>query len=161
MAIMFLIPLADQLEIVASTAIAAFLGALIGLERERAEKPTGLRTMALISSASSLVVALGVHINDLTPGMGDPTRALHGVITGIGFLGAGTIAMTSNSRSRQGGVTTAATVFVTAAIGITVGMGAPVSAALATLLVLVALRMGGVLEKVGLRQPRREDPTDT
>jgi putative Mg2+ transporter-C (MgtC) family protein len=69
--------------------------------------------------------------------------------------------MTSNSRSRQGGVTTAATVFVTAAIGITVGMGAPLSAALATLLVLVALRMGGVLEKVGLRQPRREDPTDT
>lgn len=154
---MFLIPLVDQLEIVASTAIAAFLGALIGLERERAEKPTGLRTMALISSAAALVVALGVHINDLTPGVGDPTRALHGVITGIGFLGAGTIAMTGGSRSRVGGVTTAATVFVTAAIGITVGLGAPVSAGLATLLVLMALRMGGVLEKVGLRHPRRSE----
>jgi putative Mg2+ transporter-C (MgtC) family protein len=112
--------------------------------------------MALIASAASLVVALGEHINTLTPGMGDPTRALHGVITGIGFLGAGTIAMTSDSRYRQGGVTTAATVFVTAAIGITVGLGAPVSAILATMLVLVALRMGGVLEKVGLRAPRRD-----
>jgi uncharacterized membrane protein YhiD involved in acid resistance len=51
-------------------------------------------------------------------------------------------------------------VFVTAAIGITVGLGAPVSAALATLLVLAALRMGGVLEKMGLRQPRRDVDDD-
>jgi putative Mg2+ transporter-C (MgtC) family protein len=150
---MFDIPLIHQLEIVGSVFIAAILGAFIGLERERADKPAGLRTMALIASAAALVVALGEHVNQLSPGIGDPTRALHGVITGIGFLGAGTIAV--GSGMRQGGVTTAATVFVTAAVGITVGMGAPVSAVLATLLVLGALRMGGVLEKVGLR-PRRD-----
>jgi len=153
---MFAIPIIHQLEIVGSVFIAAILGALIGLERERADKPAGLRTMALIASAASLVVALGEHVNQLAPGIGDPTRALHGVITGIGFLGAGTIAV--GTGMRQGGVTTAATVFVTAAVGITVGMGAPISAVLATLLVLGALRMGGVLEKVGLRT--RRDTSD-
>jgi putative Mg2+ transporter-C (MgtC) family protein len=153
---MFDIPLLNQLEIVGSVFIAALLGALIGLERERADKPAGLRTMALIASAAALVVALGEHINELSPGMGDPTRALHGVITGIGFLGAGTIAV--GSGMRQGGVTTAATVFVTAAIGITVGLGAPLSAALSALLVLGALRMGGFLEKIGIRPKRDQDP---
>jgi putative Mg2+ transporter-C (MgtC) family protein len=153
---MFDIPLINQLEIVGSVAIAALIGALIGLERERADKPAGLRTMALIASAAALVVALGEHINELTPGMGDPTRALHGVITGIGFLGAGTIAV--GTGMRQGGVTTAATVFVTAAIGIAVGMGAPLTAGLSALLVLGALRMGSFLEKVGLRTRRDRDP---
>ena len=149
---MFAIPILHQLEIFGSVFIAAILGGFIGLERERADKPAGLRTMALIASAAALVVALGDHVNQLAPGIGDPTRALHGVITGIGFLGAGTIAV--GSGMRQGGVTTAATVFVTAAVGITVGMGAPVSAVLSTMLILGALRMGGVLEKVGLRTKR-------
>jgi putative Mg2+ transporter-C (MgtC) family protein len=151
---MFAIPLIDQLQIVGSVFISAILGSLIGLERQRADKPAGLRTMTLISSASTLIVSLGLHVNMIYPGVGDPTRALHGVITGIGFLGAGTIAMGKNSR--QTGVTTAATVFVSAAIGISVGLGAPLTAALCTFLVLSALRMGTFFERVGLRSGPNE-----
>jgi putative Mg2+ transporter-C (MgtC) family protein len=131
--------------------MAAFLGAVIGLERERAEKPAGMRTMSLIAASSSLIVALGTVVNEFYGGLGDPTRALHGVITGIGFLGAGTIAI-NNRVSRGGHLTTAATVFAAAAVGVTVGLGAPVAAFGVTLLILGALRMGVFLEKIGVKK---------
>ena len=148
---MEMIPIIDQLQITFYTLMAAFLGAVIGLERERAEKPAGMRTMSLIAAASSLIVALGTVVNDFYGGLGDPTRALHGVITGIGFLGAGTIAI-NNRTSRGGHLTTAATVFAASAVGVTVGLGAPVSAFGVTLLILGALRMGVFLEKIGVKK---------
>jgi putative Mg2+ transporter-C (MgtC) family protein len=148
---MEMIPMLDQLQITLYTLLAAFFGAIIGLERERAEKPAGMRTMSLIAASSSLIVALGVVVNEFYGGAGDPTRALHGVITGIGFLGAGTIAI--NNRSTRGGhLTTAATIFAAAAVGVTVGLGAPISAFGVTLLILGALRMGVFLEKIGVKK---------
>ena len=110
-----------------------------------------MRTMSLIAASSSLIVALGTVVNEFYGGLGDPTRALHGVITGIGFLGAGTIAI-NNRTSRGGHLTTAATVFAAAAVGVTVGLGAPVSAFGVTLLILGALRMGVFLEKIGVKK---------
>jgi putative Mg2+ transporter-C (MgtC) family protein len=131
-----MIPLAFQLELVWFTAVAALLGALIGMERRQAAKPAGLRTQSLVCAASALIVALGRAVNFLADS-GDPTRALHAVITGIGFLGAGTIL---HSKKGFSGVTTAAAVFTTSAIGVTVGLGAPVAALGATLIVLFLLR---------------------
>lgn len=148
---MEMIPIIDQLQITLYTLMAAFLGAVIGLERERAEKPAGMRTMSLIAASSSLIVSLGTVVNEFYGGLGDPTRALHGVITGIGFLGAGTIAI-NNRVSRGGHLTTAATVFAAAAVGVTVGLGAPVAAFGVTLLILGALRMGVFLEKIGVKK---------
>jgi len=145
---MEMVPLSLQLEVLWLTALAALLGAIIGMERRRARKAAGLRTQALVAAASALIVALGRAIEFIT-GSGDPTRPLHAVITGIGFLGAGSIIQ---SKKEFSGVTTAATVFTTSAVGVTVGLGAPVAAAGATVVALFVLRglrwIDGRIQKV-------------
>lgn len=151
---MEMIPLLEQLNVFIYTILSGILGGLIGFEREKSEKPAGIRTMSLISSSSALIVALGVSINEFYGGVGDPVRALHGVITGIGFLGAGTIAINNKVSSRGFHLTTAATVFASAAVGITVGAGAPITGILATLLILFALRSTIILEKLGIKNKK-------
>ena len=113
-----------QLTVLIDGALAAVLGSIIGLERDRAGKSAGPRTMALVGAAAATIVALGA-VMDTNARYGDPTRALHAVITGIGFLGAGLIF--NSKRNGVQGVTTAATVFATAAMGVTATMGAMVS----------------------------------
>jgi putative Mg2+ transporter-C (MgtC) family protein len=134
-----MIPLEVQLTALAYTIVAMFCGVLIGAERKRADKPTGMRTHALIAGSAALIVHIS-SIIDLEIGRGDPTRTIHAIITGIGFLGAGVIYMRSGADS-PGGITTAATVFATAIIGAVVGLGAPVAALGATLLTLFVLRV--------------------
>ncbi|MUH49385.1 MAG: hypothetical protein F2685_05400, partial [Actinobacteria bacterium] len=111
----------QQLSVIIDAMIAAVLGSLIGWERDRAGKSAGPRTMALVGSASAAIVAIGA-VMDIAAQYGDPTRALHAIITGIGFLGAGLIFTDKHSSGIQG-VTTAATVFSTAAVGVAVGLG--------------------------------------
>lgn len=154
---MEMIPILEQLNVFIFTIISAILGGLIGLEREKSEKPAGIRTMSLISASSALIVALGVSINEYYGGVGDPVRALHGVITGIGFLGAGTIAINNKVNSKGFHLTTAATVFASAAVGITVGAGAPITGVFATLLILLALRSTMILEKLGIKNKKNQD----
>ena len=125
--------------------IAAVLGSLIGWERDRAGKSAGPRTMALVGSASAAIVAIGAVVGAQAQ-FGDPTRALHAIITGIGFLGAGLIFTDKHSTGIQG-VTTAATVFSTAAVGVAVGLGFQVVGAGLTLIILIILRSTQVLEK--------------
>ena len=127
----------QQLLILGYTVLAALLGGLIGLERRKADKPMGLRTHSLVAAAAALIVALGAAVNEQHH-LGDPTRALHAVMTGIGFLGAGAI-YGGNGRP-TGGLTTAATVFITAAIGVTTGLGGPIAALGVTLLTIATLR---------------------
>lgn len=129
--------LTDQLIVVGYTALAAIYGGLIGIERRRADKPMGIRTHSLVAAASSMIVSIGQVINQETH-LGDPTRALHAVITGIGFLGAG--AIYGGSKRPTGGLTTAATVFITAGIGVATGLGAPVVGFASTLITLAILR---------------------
>ncbi|MFM7089100.1 MAG: MgtC/SapB family protein [Candidatus Paceibacterota bacterium] len=137
-----------QLVILGLTSLAVLLGGLIGWERKRADKPTGIRTCSIVAGSAALIVALGAEIQNEI-GMGDPTRALHAVITGIGFLGAGAIYLPGKNRP-AGGMTTAATVFATAAIGVTVGLGAPVAAIGVTAIMLAVLRLFPIVErKVG------------
>ena len=135
----------QQLSVIIDAMIAAILGSLIGWERDRAGKSAGPRTMALVGSASAAIVAIGA-VMDIAAQYGDPTRALHAIITGIGFLGAGLIFTDKQSSGIQG-VTTAATVFSTAAVGVAVGLGFQVVGAGLTVVILVILRSTQVLEK--------------
>ncbi|MHB8509817.1 MAG: MgtC/SapB family protein [Candidatus Dormibacteria bacterium] len=126
-----------QLELVMRLALAALRGALVGMERERLDRAAGLRTHALVSLGSAgvmLVSAYGFHrLNDSSY---DPSRMAAQVVSGIGFLGAGTIIL---RREVVRGLTTAASMWVAAAIGLAVGAGLYVVAPALTLLTLLVL----------------------
>ncbi len=121
--------------------IALLLGAMVGLEREWRKKPAGLRTHMLVSMGACLFT-----IVSMSGFSADPARVASGIVTGIGFIGAGTIMA---SKAHIKGVTTAATLWIVAAIGLAVGaeMYVPaVIAALAVFLVLQLRRLEGALE---------------
>lgn len=122
--------------------LAMVLGGLVGLERQTRGRPAGMRTNILVCLGSAAII---VAFQKLSTGFDaaaetairmDPARAAAGVITGIGFLGAGTIV---KSRSFVRGLTTAASIWVVASIGVTAGLGEYVIATALTLLVLTAL----------------------
>lgn len=142
------IALIDQLQVTLDALVASVLGGIIGWERDRAGKSAGPRTMALVATAAALVVSIG-EIVDRNADFGDPTRAMHAVITGIGFLGAGLIF--NGKASGVQGVTTAATVFSTAAVGCAVGLGFQIGAGAITLLLLVILRSTHMLEAAAIK----------
>jgi len=142
------IAIMDQLQVLLDAFVASVLGGLIGWERDRAGKSAGPRTMALVAIAASMVVSIGVIV-DRNAALGDPTRAMHAVITGIGFLGAGLIF--NGKASGVQGVTTAATVFATAAVGSAVGLGFQLSAVGITVLLLAILRSTHMLEAAAIK----------
>lgn len=118
--------------------LAAGLSAAIGLEREYHQKAAGLRTNMLIGIGSSVFTIISVGLGGA--GSASPDRVASQIVTGIGFLGAGAILRSSHSVH---GLTTAATIWVNAAIGMAVGAGAPglaISTTIVTLLVLAALQ---------------------
>ena len=130
---------------------AMLLGAVIGFEREVADKPAGMRTHMLIAGASALLVLLGEVLvarfgTEFRPGLvrGDPIRIIESIVTGVAFLGAGTIIRRGGTIVE--GLTTAATVLFTAAVGICVASKEVVLAVGATLLALVTLRLLAMLE---------------
>jgi putative Mg2+ transporter-C (MgtC) family protein len=149
-----------QLEIVLRVIVALVIGALVGIEREYRGHPAGVRTMAMVSVGSCLFTAAGFFF---LPGhTTDPTRIAAQVVTGVGFLGAGAI-----FRSDDGvkGLTTAATVWVVAALGMTVGFGLYLLAGFGVVIVLVGLVLVRPLEIRFLRRPehpmrRRDDGID-
>ena len=140
----------DQyLEILIRLVIALAVGGIIGLERSYHGRPAGFRTHALVCVASSLLMLVTVYESEwFTPGrMGrvavDPTRMAQGIMTGIGFLGAGVI-MKDGLSVR--GLTTAASIWITAAIGILAGVGFYFPAAVATVFTLGTLSLFRWLE---------------
>lgn len=143
----------NQLRVIIDAAIAALLGSIIGWERDRAGKSVGPRTMALVGLAAAAVVSIGEFVNEVSD-FGDPTRALHAVITGIGFLGAGLIFR--NSERGPQGMTTAATVFATATMGVAVGLRFPIAAIGLTLIILIVLRSTHFLEITANRRNQEE-----
>ncbi len=122
--------------------VASLLGGLIGLQRELAGKPAGLRTNLLICLGSALLTLISLNL-PATLGVGDPARIAAQIVSGIGFLGAGTILQ---SRHAVHGLTSAATIWVVAAVGMAVGAGYERSALLATAFILVALVLLGRAE---------------
>lgn len=133
--------------------MAVVLGGVIGLEREIAGKPAGLRTNILICVGAALLTDVSIILTTGPTGarLGDPTRLAAQIITGIGFIGAGTI---MQARGTITGLTSAATIWVVCAIGITVGAGAYIEAAGAGLLVMLVLYGLGTLEH-RVRRARR------
>lgn len=148
------IDLWQQLSIIIDGTIAAVLGSIIGWERDRAGKSAGPRTMALVGTAAAFIVAVG-EILDVNARYGDPTRALHAIITGIGFLGAGLIF--TDKRGGIQGVTTAATIFATAAMGVCVGLGFQVVGVGLTVVILVILRSSHLLDATRRRTAQDEE----
>lgn len=142
-----------RLDLLLKLSLAVLLGGAIGLEREIAGKPAGLRTNILICMGAALLtdVSIGMVTSPDGGRWGDPTRLAAQIITGIGFLGAGSI---MQSRGTITGLTTAATIWVVAAIGITVGAGHFMEAAGAGALVMLVLAGLGNLEH-RLRRARR------
>jgi putative Mg2+ transporter-C (MgtC) family protein len=122
--------------------VACFLGGLIGLEREIHHKPAGLRTNLFICFGSALYTILSWKLaGEYT---GDHTRIAAQIIPGIGFIGAGSIL---HARGGVSGLTTAATLFVVASIGMACGGGLYAPATFATVILLLALVVLGVVEK--------------
>jgi putative Mg2+ transporter-C (MgtC) family protein len=125
-----------RLDLLGHLALAALLGGAIGWEREHKDKPAGLRTNILICVGAALLTDLGLEIARASDGPADPARISAQIVSGIGFLGAGTILQ---SRGSVSGLTTAATLWVVAAIGMAAGAGRYVEATGTALLVLVVL----------------------
>ncbi|UCC59872.1 MAG: MgtC/SapB family protein [Dehalococcoidia bacterium] len=125
----------DELDMVLRLVIAALLGGIVGIEREHAEKPAGLRTLLLVCTGSALFTIASIYGFG---GASDAARVAAGIVAGIGFLGAGTIL-----RSERGvvGITTAATIWTVAAIGLAVGAGLYLVAIVTTVIALIALRL--------------------
>ena len=124
-----------EIAIILKILLAAMLGGIIGLERELSHKEAGLRTNILIAIGSTLITILSFKIAALTPSA-DPARLTAQIVSGIGFLGAGAIIQ---ARFAVHGLTTAATIWTVAAIGIAVGSGFYLLAFVVAILVVIVL----------------------
>ena len=144
----------DWLVVVGRLAVAFVLGGLVGVEREIRNQPAGFRTHAILSIGSALIMLISIHGSLLYgPKTSDPMRVAAQVVSGIGFLGAGAILRIGVSIK---GLTTAASLWTTAAIGLACGAGFYWAALLTTLLVLFSLFLLGKMEKMYLfTKPRR------
>lgn len=143
--------LAEQLrlELFVQLLLAVILGGAVGLERELKGKPAGLRTTILITLGATLFTVLSHRLGD---GVGDPGRIAAQILTGVGFIGAGTIL---HMRGAVTGLTSAATIWVVAAIGMAIGARAYIEALGATLVVMLVLAGLGPAEHFLARQAAR------
>lgn len=137
------LPNASQLvHVIIRLVAATLLGAIVGIQRERAGKPAGLRTHILVTLGTAVFVlacsGVGMSLDGLS-------RVIQGIITGIGFIGAGSILKLSEERDIQG-LTTAAGIWMTAAIGVAVGLGSLGIAVLSTLFALIILTLAGLYD---------------
>jgi len=126
-----------------SLLLAVAFGALVGIERELTAKPAGLRTHMLVSLGACLFTVVSVSFAV------DPARIAAGIVAGIGFIGAGTIWA---EKDKVKGITTAASLWATAAIGLTAGISDYPLAAVVTVLVVIILASGSVLRRIGLEK---------
>ena len=124
--------------------VAAACGAMIGIERELKDKPAGFRTNILICVGSALYMCVGLLLANAGDQPTDPSRIAAQVVSGIGFLGAGAIIQ---GGGKVIGLTTAATIWVVAGIGLIAGAGFPLLALVAAALTLLTLAVLGALEK--------------
>jgi len=149
-----------KLELMLQVGLATVLGGAIGLERELGGKPAGLRTNILICIGSVLYTHLSLSMlrgaNGLIPAGTDTTRVAAQIVTGVGFIGAGTIL---HARGAIVGLTSAATIWVVAAIGVALGSGYYLEGIATTVVVLGVLAGLGRVEKLVERQSLRSTIT--
>src|SRR5688500_16427080 len=141
-----------QFGIIGEVALAMLLGGVIGFEREMADKPAGFRTHMLVAGAAALLVGLGdamlrrFAMDTSVNASSDPIRIVEAIVTGISFLGAGTIFRRDRSEQVEG-LTTAASILLCAAVGISVALRQFVLAVGVTVLALIVLRGLTFIEK--------------
>jgi putative Mg2+ transporter-C (MgtC) family protein len=145
--------LAGFTRVVVRLLLAALLGAMLGYERGQKGKAAGVRTHMLVAMGSAMFVLVPAQIG-VSPA--DMTRVVQGIVAGIGFLGAGTI-WKGDTTSQVKGLTTAAGIWLTAAIGIAAGLGREVTAILATLFALFILFLLPLIAP-HLDRPARDEP---
>ncbi|MBV8622185.1 MAG: MgtC/SapB family protein [Herbaspirillum sp.] len=138
----------DYLEIFSRLVIALLIGCAIGIDRNLRGKPTGMKTLGLVALGSALVTmaAMNFALADLDQHRDAISRAIQGIITGIGFLGAGVI-IHEQKTEKVRGLTTAASIWVTAAVGIVCGAGWWRVALMATALILGLFVVGRPIEQ--------------
>lgn len=148
----------SDIEVIARLVLSAVIGGMIGVEREVQKRPAGLRTHILVSLGSALVMLISMYGFD---GMGDPARLAAQVVTGVGFLGAGTIMKTGNDIK---GLTTAASLWISSGIGLAIGNGYYMGGIVTGTIVMITLmslrriekkivkRNSTLLEIIGIRR---------
>ncbi len=127
-----------NLETFLALLLAVALGAIVGVEREKSHKPAGLRTHMLVSLGAYLFALMSASFG------AQPAQVAGGIVAGIGFIGAGTIWA---EKDKVQGITTAASLWATAAIGLTTGIGDYPLATVVTVLVVVILASNSLLKK--------------
>jgi putative Mg2+ transporter-C (MgtC) family protein len=152
----------SEIEIITRLAVAAAAGAAIGWERESHRKPAGLRTHMLVSLGAAAFVQAAVQVNLELQAAGHSTngdliRVISGIVGGVGFLGAGSIIRAGGNVR---GLTTAATIWLSSAIGVACGFGYYLLAANSVLLALAILVVLGLLERLVFSQPAPASNTD-
>jgi putative Mg2+ transporter-C (MgtC) family protein len=145
-----------RVDLLLKLVLAVLLGGAVGLERQIAGKPAGLRTNILICVGSALLMDLSANLAGPNGVLGDPARLAAQVVSGIGFIGAGTI---MQSRGTVTGLTSAATIWVVAAMGLTIGAGYYIEALGTGVLVTLVLAGLGNVEHRLLRIRRESSAT--
>jgi putative Mg2+ transporter-C (MgtC) family protein len=156
-------PISDVGAAVLRLGMATLIGGAIGLNRELHDKPAGLRTHALVALGAALATYISIEVT--TSGqiadMGAVTRVIQGVLTGIGFLGAGVIFRSDGPGKSIKGLTTSATIWVVACLGMACGAGRWRTALVAFGITVALLVFGGPVEKGIHRRLRPLDETET
>lgn len=137
----------SEIDIVLKLFLAAFFGGLIGFFREKEKKAAGLRTHILVCMGSALFTLVSIYFASSMPGT-DASRIASNIVVGIGFIGAGTIVQSGGAVI---GITTAASIWISAAIGMSVGVGFYFAATFAVLLSVLTLRLLHIIEKKYIR----------
>jgi putative Mg2+ transporter-C (MgtC) family protein len=134
------------IETLLSLLLAVAFGAIVGIEREISHKPAGLRTHMLVSLGACLFTMMSTSFG------AQPAQVAGGIVAGIGFIGAGTIWA---EKDKVQGITTAASLWATAAIGLTTGVSDYALAGVVTLLVFLILLSNRFLKRVGLEEEKK------
>ena len=139
------------LEILESLLLAIALGAIVGIEREYAHRPAGLRTHMLVCLGSCLFTIMSSSFG------GQPAQVAGGIVAGIGFIGAGTIWA---EKDKVKGITTASSLWATSAIGLTIGIGDFPLAITVTLIVFVILASRILFRRLGIEKRENQTTAD-
>ncbi|BBU28659.1 magnesium transporter [Burkholderia sp. THE68] len=130
---------------------AMLIGCIIGIDRDLHGKPTGMKTLGLVSLGACIATMCAQGFSMTLSADADVSRAVQGIVTGVGFLGAGVI-LQNPRENRVRGLTTAASIWVTAAVGIVCGLGVWSVAFIAMLMMIALMVIGRVVEKRLLRR---------
>jgi putative Mg2+ transporter-C (MgtC) family protein len=148
---------ADSLSLAGRLGLAALLGGILGLNREMAYKPAGMRTHALVALGSALATVSGMALTAApTEDAAAPGRIIQGIVAGIGFIGSGVILHRRDNHTVEG-LTTAASIWVIAATGVAVGVGLWRASVIVVAISLILLVIGSPIDRAVHRWSKQRD----